>query len=96
MNPAPVSKSNFIFEKIVGADDAMVEFAKMVILLAFEEYPDNDWDKSNLVANKFEQKYGNEWLASFIKNGDCRFHYHGYFLKLKYKDNNIKIARTGL
>ena len=40
--PAPSQKenlkSNFIFEKIDGPNKSMKEFAKMVILLALEEY----------------------------------------------------------
>ena len=94
MDSAPLSKSNFIFEKVVGADNSMIEYAKMTILLAIEEYPDDDWKKSDFVAGKFEEKYGNEWVASFIKDGDYRFWYHDYYIKLKYKDYKIKIGKT--
>lgn len=94
MDSAPLSGSNFIFEKEVGADKEKKDYAKMAILLAFEEFPDDDYLKCNFVSTKFEEKYGGNWLTSFIKNGDVRFWYNGgVFLKLKYKDYNIKISK---
>ena len=98
--PAPSQKenlkSNFIFEKIDGPNKSMKEFAKMVILLALEEYPnpENDWDKCLLVSQKFSEKYGGKWCASFIKEGDCTIWYDGYYFKIKYKDYTIKIGKT--
>ena len=49
MESAPPSKSNFNFIKVEGTDDSMLEYAKMSILLALDEYPDseNDWRKAN-------------------------------------------------
>ena len=96
MDSAPISGSNFKYEKLEGADDKMVEFSKMAILLAFEEYPNDDdtWKRAGLVREKFEEKYGGEWLVSLIKNGDVNFWYRRFYLKLKYKDYNIKIGKT--
>ena len=94
MDSAPLSSSNFIFEKTRGTDKEMIEYAKMTILLACEDYPNDDYQKCDLVSTKFEEKYGGEWLTSFIKDGDVRFWYKGgVYLKLKYKDYNIKIAK---
>ena len=55
MDSAPPTKSSFIFEKTVGVDDSIKEYAKMCILLALEEFPysEDDWKKCELVANKF-------------------------------------------
>ena len=93
MDRAPPS-SNFIIEVNDGADKKMIDFAKMTILLAFEEYPNNDLERCNLIASKFNETYGHNWGVSMIKNGDCLFYYHKYYLKIKYKDYNIKIMRT--
>ena len=95
MESAPPSKSNFNFIKVEGTDDSMLEYAKMTILLAIEEFPnsENDWEKANIVAQKFEEKYGGCWCVSFIKNGDVRFIYDDIYIKLSYKDYNIKIGR---
>ena len=72
-----------------------LEYEKMAILLAIDEFPDpeNDWKKANKVAQKFEEKYGGCWCVSFIKNGDVRFIYNDIYMKLTYKDYNIKIGK---
>ena len=88
--------SNFIFEKEVGVDESMKEFAKMTILLAFDTYPnpENDWDKCLLVSGKFEEKYGFRWCSSFIRQGDCCMWYNDYYMKMIYKDYIIKIGKV--
>ena len=95
MDSAPPSKSSFKFIKVEGTDNSMLEYAKMVILLAVDELPEpeNDWKKANKVAQKFEEEYGGYWCVSFIKNGDVRFIYDDIYMKLSYKDYNIKIGR---
>ena len=92
----PMKSSNFIFEKVVGADEPMKEYAKMVILLAFDSYPnpENDWDKCLLVSNKLEEKYGFKWCSSFIRQGDCCILSNDYYMKIKYKDYTIKIGKV--
>ena len=94
MEQAPPSRSKFTIEVSDGADKKMIEFAKMAILLAFEEFPNDDLEKCNLISSKFKEQYGHKWGVSLIKNGDCLFHYHKSYLKIKYKDYNIKIMRT--
>ena len=93
MDSAPPSNSDFIIIKEEGTDDSMLEFAKMVILLVLQEFPDDDWKKANKVAQKFEGNYGGYWCVSFIKNGDVRFIYDDIYIKLSYKDYIIKIGR---
>ena len=93
MDSAPPSKSSFNFIKVEEADKSMLEYAKMAILLALEDFPEDDWKKANKVAQKFEEKYGGYWCASFIKNGDVRFIYKDIYIKLSYKDYIIKIGR---
>ena len=40
MDSAPPSKSNFNFIKVEGTDNSMLEYAKMAVLLAIDEFPD--------------------------------------------------------
>ena len=90
------SSSQFIFEKVKGADESMKDFAKMVILLGMKEYPDNDGDKCNLILDKFEEHYEGHWSCSIIKNeyGESAFYQVGYFMRIKYGNYIIKIAKT--
>ena len=45
MDSAPPSKSSFNFIKVEEADKSMLEYAKMAILLALEDFPEDDWKK---------------------------------------------------
>ena len=89
------SNSNqFIYEKCVNVDNSMKEFAEMSILYALQKYPDNDYQKCEFVSIKFEEKYGGNWGASFLKNGDSCYVYRNYYIKVKYGDYTIKILKT--
>ena len=86
--------NQFIYEKCVNADNSMKEFAEMSILYALQKYPDNDYQKCEFVSIKFEEKYGGNWGASFLKNGDSCYVYRKYYIKVKYGDYTIKILKT--
>ena len=89
--------SQFIFAKCEGADESMKEFAKMVILLVMTEYQnEDDVKKSIIIRNKFEEKYGNDWCVSIVKEGGTSFRYYGYFMGIKFKDYKITIGRTSV
>ena len=70
------SSPKFIFLAEEGADESMKDYAKMTILLALQEYPDDHPKKSQLIKNKFDEKYGGCWLCSFVKEGGTTFTYH--------------------
>ena len=57
--------SQFIFGDYKVADERMKDYAKMAILLAMEEYPGNYQKQSELIAIKFEERYGNRWSVSY-------------------------------
>ena len=81
------SSSQFIFETVLGADESMKDFAKMVVLLALKEDPDNDGYNNNkflLIVNKFREHYGGYWSCSFFKEGESIFNHVGYFIRIKY------------
>ena len=85
------------FKHKIGADDSMVEFVKMTILLAFHEYPinneDNDYERAHLVKEKFNEKYGNYWSAAFIirGKGNIDSSYNTYYIKVHYNGYVISI-----
>ena len=58
-NKPPPIQSNFIIEYNDGADQKMIELAKMPILLAFEEHLNDDLEKCKLMISKFEEAYKN-------------------------------------
>ena len=93
MEHAP-TPNDFIFEKTINADKSMCDYAKMTILLAFNEFPNDDYKKGELIAIKFEEKYGNCWGVSCFKNGDSCYPYINHYIKLKYNGYIIKIMRT--
>ena len=86
--------SEFIYENCLVKDQSMKDYAEMVILYALKNYPDDDHKKCVVALEKFEEKYGGLWSASFIKNGDSAVRYYDYDIKVKYAGYTIKIART--
>ena len=88
------SSSDFIFEEEIGADESMKDYAKMAILLAINNYPEDDHQKCRLIMEKFEEKYNGYWSCSFIKIGDSSTYYQDYYLKIRYKDYTIKISKN--
>ena len=86
--------NQFIFQDRVGADESMKDYAKMAILLAMQENPNDYPEMSKIIALKFNEKYGGNWFCSFVKEGGTYFHYYDYFLRIKYGDYKIAIAKT--
>ena len=87
--------SQFIYEKCIIEDESMKEFAEMTILLALQKYPNDDYQKCEFVANKFEEKYRGEWGVGFLKNGETSFRYYGHYIKVRFAGYIIKIYKTG-
>ena len=88
------SSDQFQFTLCFGADESMKDYAKMVILLAFQEYPDGYPDKCSLIKKKFEKQYGGYWSCSFIKEGATALNYLDYFLGIHFRGYKITIAKT--
>ena len=86
------------FEYNTGADNSMIDFAKMAILLAFHEYPinddENEYKRAELVMKKFNEKYGNYWSVTFIIRGNFCCHYDNYFIRVKYYGYKISIWKN--
>ena len=86
--------NQFIFQDCVGADESMKDYAKMAILLAMQEHPNDYNEMSKIILIKFEEKYEGDWCCSFAKEGGACYHFYDYFLKILYGDYTIKIAKT--
>ena len=94
INSLPKTSSQFIFLRCDGADEAMKDYAKMTILLAIQEYPDDHLEKCKLIFSKFEERYGGEWNCSFMKEGSGWYHHGGLFMGIKYGDYKIIIFNS--
>ena len=88
--PTPTNES-FTFKNIIGMNDSMIEYTKMTILLAFHDYPQNDYDKVTFIMKKFEEKYGGFWSCCIFKKGNLSSHYSDFFVRINYKDYQINI-----
>jgi len=93
--PIPTTYT-FNFVQKIGINDSMIEFTKMVILLAFHDYPKNDYDKANFIMNKFKEKYGGIWSCGVMKGGDVCSEFFDYCILVKYGGYDIKIWKTSL
>ena len=87
-----MSSSNFTFEYKIGADNEMIEYTKMCILLANSEYT-GYYKKAELVRNKFEEKYHGSWSCLFVEKnkGQLSSRYDKYYIYVDYNNTNIII-----
>ena len=91
--PLPTSSTymSFDIKEKRGANDSMIEFAKMTILFSFNEYPKDDIDKAEFIKKKFNEQYSKNWNCCFLKCGGISFHYFNYWIYIKYNDYDIHI-----
>ena len=93
-----ISKSSleFKFEASFGADESMKDFAKMTILLALQDYPDNNIEQCLLIRKKFENLYGGSWICCKYKIGlgaiTCSY-YNNYDICILYGDFKYIITK---
>ena len=69
----------FIFLKCLGADESMKDYAKMAILFALQEHPNDYPEMCRIIAHKFDEKYGGYWSCSIAKEGGSCFRCYDYF-----------------
>ena len=72
----------------------MKDYAKMTILLAIQEHPDDYLKKSQLVCSKFNERYGGEWNCTFMKEGAGWYCAGNYFIGIKYGDYKVIIFNS--
>ena len=92
-NSLPKASSQFIFVQCIGADEAMKDYAKMAILLAIKEHPDDHLKKCQLIWSKFDERYGGRWNCTFVKeDAGAGWYCAGrFFIHIKYGDYKIMI-----
>ena len=95
-NSLSQSPSQFIFLDSMGADESMKDYAKMAILLAIQEYPNDYKRKAKLIFDKFKEKYSGDWVCSFMKfnEGSTAFGCEDIYMGIKYGDYKIIIIKT--
>ena len=93
-----ISKSSleFKFEVAEGADESMKDFAKMAILLAIQEYPDDYPKQCNLISKKFFSQYGGIWSCIKYKAGlgGYNIFYYDYLMRILYGDYKFIILKS--
>ena len=93
--PTPTKDSIKVIN-IIGMNDSMIEYTKMTILLAFHDYPQNDYDKAVFIKNKFGEKYGGFWSCVIYKNANIASRYFNFYVRINYKDYGISIWKSSM
>ena len=84
---------DFEFLSTIGADNSMLDYAKMVILFSFQKEFDTVYKKCEIIRSKFEEKYGGSWVVGMFQNNlsDISACYDKICLCILYNNYNIKI-----
>ena len=90
MSSAPTSISDsFEFIKSIVSEPSKIDYAKMTILLSFQKYGNTEhFQKCRLIQNKFEERYGGNWVVSVIKpnEGAIFASYKSNYINVIYKN----------
>ena len=94
--PSPISNTynSFEIKDQRGANDSMIDFAKMTILYSLNKYPNSDFDKAEFIKNQFKEKYGKIWSCCLLKNGGVSFDYFDYWITIKFNNYHIYIWKA--
>ena len=93
--PTP-TEDTLNFTRKIGINDSMIDRTKMIILLAFHDYPQSDYDKAIFIKEKFKEKYGGIWSCGIIKNGEIGAEYFKYFIHVEYGGYRITIWKSSI
>ena len=96
-NSSNSSSSQFQFIKwSPGFNESMKEYAKMAILLALQQYPDNNAEQTGLIKNKFDNQYGGSWICAKYKVGlgGISFDLNNYMISIIYGDFKFIIFKS--
>jgi hypothetical protein len=96
MEAPSATSDTFNFVHKIGINDSMIEFTKMIILLAFHDYPQSDSVKAEFIKNKFIEKYGGKWTCCVILKGKISSEYYNYYIQVKHKGYDIIIWKSSL
>ena len=94
-----ISKSSLKFEfgEDTVADESMKDYSKMAILLALQEYPDDNPEQCRFIRKKFENQYGGIWICCKYKIGlgGISYRYYNNSLIILYGDFKFLIFKMG-
>ena len=97
MNPYPNIYTNQEFEFFTakGADQTMIDYAKMAILFSFQREFDTTYKKCEIIRSKFQEKYGGSWVVGIFQNSlsDISACYDQYCLCVLYNNFTFKIFK---
>ena len=94
-NSSQSSSLKFEFGNFKGFDEQMKDYAKMSILLAFQEAPDDGAERCGIIAIKFEERYGGEWACVIYEVGSGNLFFRtSNYLAVKYREYKIVIFKT--
>ena len=98
MMDAPISnyQHEFDFFARSGADESMIDYAKMAILFAFQKEYDTIFKKCEIIRFKFEEKYGGKWVVGMFQNNysDVSSYYDQFCLCVQYNNYTFKIFKV--
>ena len=93
-----ISKSSleFKFLRVEGADESMKDYAKMAILLALQEHPDDNLEQCKLISEKFESLYEGIWNCIKYKDGFGGFFisFNNYYIQILFGDYKFTILKS--
>ena len=93
-----ISKSSleFKFLRVEGADESMKDYAKMAILLALQEHPDDNIKQCKLISEKFGSLYGGLWNCIKYKDGFGGYWigFNNYYIQILFGDYKFTILKS--
>ena len=86
---------DFEFFSKIGANESMIDYAKMTILFAFQKEFNTIFKKCEIIRKKFEEKYGGHWVVGMFQNNlnDLSSRYDKYCICVIYNNYTIKIFK---
>ena len=90
-----LDEQEFDFFTKIGADQSMIDYAKMSILFASQKEYDTIYKKCEIIRKKFEEKYGGSWAVGMFQNNlsDISACFDQYCLCTVYNNYTIKIFK---
>ena len=88
------SVDSFIFYQKLGADDSLLDYAKMTILFALQPEYVRLFEKCKIIKAKFKEKYpDSDWKVIIYHRdkGSCCCSYKSVFISVEYDKYNFVI-----
>ena len=85
----------FNFLKSIGINESMKDYVKTTILLALQEFPNDNTKQCKLICEKFGNQYGGTWNCIKCKSGcgGAWINYNNYLIQISYGDYKFNIFK---